>query len=73
MIAKRLMTILVKADARPKEPVANAQIQSLAIAAGLHGAEFLDALTSAGGNHWIDQATPGFTVITQAGWENGNA
>ena len=72
--AKALMQKIVAFGKKPDTSIANAQLQLWAIEAGIDGPYLDGALILAGDREWIDHSKgAGWTKLTLAGWEAGNA
>jgi hypothetical protein len=71
--AKRLMRDLVARKQKPNDVIQNAQLQRIAIASGIDGAEQAAAIEYAGKQDWIGNGPRAGTIVfTQAGWDAGS-
>ena len=68
------MRDLVARKRQPNDVIQDAQLQRIATASGLVGAEQIAAIEYAGKQDWIGSGPrPGTVVLTQAGWDAGNS
>jgi len=66
--AIRLLQALADAGMDTRAPKANAWIEQKAVEIGLEGAQFVSALTYAGNEGWLaDASRRGWTSLTRAG------
>jgi hypothetical protein len=71
--AKRLMRDLGARKQKPNDVIQSLQLQRIAIASEIDGAEQIAAIEYAGKHDWIgDGPRPGTVVLTQDGWDTGN-
>lgn len=71
--AKALMRALIRRPTQVGDLLRPADIQKVALAAGLGRAAQDEAITFAGYSKWIEDVGNGFYAMTRNGWDNGNA
>ncbi len=72
--ARKLMKALVRKGCSVGKPLVNAELQQIAVEAGIDDTEQIEVLEAADVNGWLDEGIGGAgVVITAAGSDVGNA